>query len=110
MCHRTSAASAWRCSCGYEFGQTAERVRELLRDQQTNAWITLIALALLDVAAVAGAVSAAIHGFIVVSALGFTALTLLTVRAVRKLVVTRASLRQLARLDAALPRAILHRR
>ena len=110
MCHRASAASAWRCGCGHEFSQTAERVRALLRDQQTSAWITLIALVMLDGAAAAGAVYAAVHGFIVIAALGFTALTLLTVRAVRKLLVTRATLRQLARRDPALPRAILRRR
>jgi uncharacterized membrane protein required for colicin V production len=110
MCHRVSAAHAWQCACGYEFGQYAERVRVLLRDQQTNAWIMLASLVVVDVAAVCGMVYAAIHGFIVFSGLGFTALTLLTARTVRTLLITRASLRELDRRDTAVPRAIVLRR
>jgi hypothetical protein len=109
MCHRVSAATAWRCACGYEFGQSLERVRELLRDQQTSLRIALAFLLVLDVAAVAGAVYAAMHGFIVFSALGFTTLILATARAAQKLWITRASLRQLASRDT-LPRAVVHRR
>jgi hypothetical protein len=108
MCHR--AAASWPCTCGPEIGQRAERVRELLRDQHTSAWLALITLLLVDAAAVAGAVSAAIHGFIVFSALGFTALILVTVRAVQRLLIARAGLRRLTRRNAVLPRAVLHRR
>jgi hypothetical protein len=103
-------AAAWRCGCGYEFGQTVERVRALLRDQQASAWIALAVVAFVDATAVFGAVFAAIHGWIVVSAFGFTALTLVTARSVRRLLITRASLRQLAERDAAIPRAVVRRR
>jgi uncharacterized membrane protein len=105
-----SAASAWQCACGYEFGQNAERVRLLLRDQQTHAWVTLAALLVVDVAAVWGLVYQAIHGFIVLAALGFTTLSLLTARTVRTLLIARARLRRLERRDAAVPRAIVFRR
>lgn len=110
MCHRASAATAWRCACGHEYGQSAERVRELLQDQLTRTWLALLVLLVLDLAAGGAAVYAAIHGFIVSSALGFTALTLATVHTVQKLWITRASLRELARRSPALPRAVLHRR
>jgi hypothetical protein len=110
MCHRASSTAEWHCACGYEFGQSAEHVRARLRDQQTNAWITLVAVALIGVAGVCGMVYAALQGFIVFSGLGFTALILVTARTVRTLLITRASLRQLDRLDAAVPRAVIHRR
>ena len=108
MCHRASSTTEWHCLCGYEFGQNAERVRALLRDQQTSAWITLVAVTVIGGAGVCGMVYAALHGFIVFSGLGFTALILVTARTVRTLLITRASLRQLDRLDAAVPRAVIH--
>lgn len=109
MCHRARSTAEWHCACGHEVGQAAERVRALLRDQQTSAWITLVTVAVIGVAGVCGMVYAALHGFIVFSGLGFTALILVTARTVRTLLITRASLRQLDRLDAAVPRAVVHR-
>jgi 1,4-dihydroxy-2-naphthoate octaprenyltransferase len=110
MCHRASAANAWQCVCGYEFGQDVEKVRALLRDQRTNAWIILVLLLVVDAMAVFGVFYAALHGFLVFSVLGFSALILGTARTVRTLLITRASLRQLASRDDALPRAWVHRR
>jgi hypothetical protein len=105
-CHRASAAAAWRCGGGHEL----EQVRAVLRDRQTSAWTTLALLLVVDAAAVGGVVHAAAQGFIVSSALGCTALILLTARAVQRVRVTRARLQQLARLDGVLPRAVVHRR
>lgn len=82
----------------------------MLRDREINAWVVLALLLVLDAAAANGVVYAALQGFIVFSALGSTALILLTARAVRRVRGTRASLRRIARLDAVLPRAIVHRR
>jgi hypothetical protein len=110
MCHRLSAGGAWQCGCGYEFGQSMQCLLVLLRDQQTSAWLTLALLLLLDAAAGWGAVLAALHGFIVLAALGFTALVLLTARTVHRLLLTRASLRHLTRRASVLPRAVVHRR
>jgi len=110
MCHRSSPGSAWRCGCGYEFGQSVEKVRVLLRDQQTTGRILLSMLLVLDLAAVGGMIYAAMHGLFVYSSLLFVALSTSTVRTVRKLQITRASLRQLAERDAALPTAIVHKR
>jgi hypothetical protein len=109
-CHRGGVAVTWRCGCGAELGSGVEQLRAMLRDQQISAWITLALLFVLDAAAVSGVVYAALQGFIVFSALGFTALTLLTARAVQRVLIARASLGQLARLNAALPRAVVHRR
>lgn len=110
MCHRVNGAAAWRCGCGHELDRSAEQARALLRDQQTRAWIALALLLMLDAAAVGGVVHAALQGFIVFSALGFTALILLTARAVQRVRITRARVRQLTRLDAGLPRAVVRRR
>jgi hypothetical protein len=109
-CHRANAGSTWRCGCSREPGLGVELVRAVLRDRQASAWITLVLLLALDAATVSGVVYAALQGFIVVSALGFTALILLTARAVQRVRVTRARLRQLARLNTVLPRAVVHRR
>lgn len=82
----------------------------MLRDRQASAWAALALLLVVDAAAASGVVYAALQGFIVFSALGCTALILLTGRAVQRVRVTRASLRQLARLAPVLPRAVVHRR
>ncbi len=110
MCHRVNAGGAWQCGCGYEFGQRTQRLLVLLRDQQTHAWFTLALLLLVDAVAGWGAVLAALHGFIVLAALGFTALVLMTARTAHKLVITHASLRHLTRRVSVLPRAVVHRR
>src|SRR5215468_3438550 len=91
-CHRASAAAGWRCGCGQELGPGVEQVRAVLRDRQTDAWVALALLLVLDAAAVGGVVYAALQGFIVSSALGLTALILVTARAVQRVRVTRASL------------------
>jgi hypothetical protein len=133
-CHRVSAPPAWRCRCGHELdvvdptggfgprptGSTGavptphlgslEQIRAALLDRQARAWSALALLLGVDAAAAGGVVYAALQGFIVFSALGFTALILLTARAVQRVRITRASLRQLARLAPALPRAVAHRR
>lgn len=104
-----SEASA-RCACGDPFGDPAERLRLLLRERQIHAWITLVALLAIGAVSAFGMTCAALHGFIVLSSLGFTALILLMARTVRALRATRARLRQLGRRSAAVPRAIVHRR
>jgi hypothetical protein len=109
MCHRASDATAWRCGCSYEIGQPVEVVRGLLEAQHSSAWIALLLLLAVDVAATAGVVYAALHGFIVFSALGFTALTLMTGRTARKVLITRDTLRRLAERHPPLPKAVIHR-
>jgi membrane protein YdbS with pleckstrin-like domain len=90
--------------------RAAERVGALLRARQVRAWLELALLLVLDAAAAAGFVYAALQGFIVFSALGCTALILLTAREVRRVRATHACLRQLAPRPAVLPRAVVHRR
>ena len=97
MCHRASEASAWRCSCGYEFGQHPETVCELLRAQRTSARIMLAVLIAIDLAALGGVIYGALHGFLVVFGFGFAALIGWTLRAVHKLALTGTSLRQLSK-------------
>ena len=122
-CHRVGAPPAWRCRCGHELGGGVDptggptpqlaslaQIRAVLLDRQARAWSALALLLVVDAAAASGVVYAALQGFIVFSALGFTALILLTARAVQRVRITRASLRQLAHLAPALPRAVAHRR
>src|SRR5437763_9555234 len=109
LCHRENAADAWQCACDRERGQSAEAVRALLRIRQTNAWIALALLVVIDVAAIGGLVHAASHGFIVMSSVAFTVLLLTTARRVRTIQLVRASLRALDR-RTAMPRAVVYRR
>jgi hypothetical protein len=110
LCHRSSPGSAWQCHCGYEFGQSVEQARVLLRDAQTSARILLVVLLGLDAAAVGGFIYAYMHGLLVFSWLVFGALVVGTVRTIRKRWIVRESLRQLAERHAPLPRATLRKR
>ena len=100
MCHRVNAENATRCDCGYEFGQPVEAVIELLRDQHTRTWITLVFSFLAFAASVVGLL---FQPFFAVFLIGGTFLW--TGRMFRKLWITRASLRQLG--DRKLPEARL---
>jgi hypothetical protein len=110
LCHCPSPDSAWQCPCGYEFGQSADKVRLLLRDAQTNARILLVVMLVLDAAAIAGTIYLAVHGWIVYSVPATVLLIIGTVRMVRKLRIVRESLRQLDERHAPLPRATLRER
>jgi hypothetical protein len=110
-CHRASDATPWPGAHGEELGeQVARRARERMLEQQTRAWLTLAGVLVLDVLVVTGAIYAAILGFIVVSALGFTALILATARATQKVLIARERLRRFAERHQVLPRAVVHRR
>ncbi|HEX3764762.1 MAG TPA: hypothetical protein VHW23_38970 [Kofleriaceae bacterium] len=109
-CHRPSNDPAGQCRCSQPPGDGVEHVHAALRAQQAHAWLELALLLVLDAAAAGGFVYAALHGFIVFSALGCTALILLTAREVQRVRAARACLRQLARRHAVLPRAVVHRR
>jgi len=110
LCHRSSPGSAWQCHCGYEFGQSIDKVRVLLRDAQTNARIVLVVMLVLDALAIAGTIYLMAHGWLVYWGLVTGLLILGTVRAARKLWIVRESLRQLAERHAPLPKAKLRKR
>jgi hypothetical protein len=96
MCHRASDARAWQCTCGYEFGQSVDKVLELLRGQRTNARIMLGIMVGLDAAMIGGMVYAAMHGVAVISGIVFIALTYWTFRSIQRLRITSESMRQLS--------------
>jgi cobyrinic acid a,c-diamide synthase len=106
MCHRASDDRAWQCACGYEFGQQVEKTRELLRDQLVTAKILLAILLVVDAGAVFGMVEAVIHGFAVFSGFAFCALVLATIRQIRKIAISRESLRLLAPKDLPVARVV----
>jgi hypothetical protein len=110
MCHHGNPRSAWQCGdCGYEFGQSLEKVQTLLRDQRTTSAILLSVLLVVDIGAITAVLWAAVGGFFVVPMLCFLVLISMTVHTGRKLLITRKSLRQLAERHA-LPTAIVRRR
>lgn len=90
MCHRSSEERAERCDCGYEFGQPVEQVIELLRDQHTRTWITLVFAVLALAASVVGML---FFPFFAMFLIGGTFLW--SGRMSRKLWITRSSLKQL---------------
>lgn len=109
MCHTVNEDRDWRCrKCGYEFGQPIERVRELLHDQLLNSKIVLGLLLGLDLAVLAGTGVGLYYGHAIFPGLGFAFVVAWTVRAGRKLALTRESLRSLDRQQAALPKATVH--
>jgi hypothetical protein len=110
LCHRSSSGSAWQCQCGYEFGQSIDKVRVLLRDQETNAWIVLGVLLVLDLAAIGGAIVVGVLGLGWLPWIAPGLLIAATVRTLRKLRIARESLRQLAERHAPLPKATLRKR
>lgn len=110
LCHCSSPGSAWQCRCGYEFGQSIDKVRVLLRDAQTSARILLVVMLVLDAAAIAGTIYLMVHGCLVYSGLVTVLLIVGTVRMARKLRIVRESLRQLAERHAPLPKATLRKR
>ncbi len=103
MCHTVNEDRDWQCRrCGYEFGQPIERVRELLRDQMTNARIALWFLIAADVVLFAiplycifiGARVVILPGMLVVAFL-----TRATVKNAQKISISKQSLRSLAEQD-----------
>jgi hypothetical protein len=101
MCHRASEGTAWKCACGYEFGKDIETVRGMLRSQLRNSWITFSLVLVLDL----GLVALAVAGAALTPIFALLALLGVTSRTLRKILVSRESLRQLA--PAELPTARL---
>jgi hypothetical protein len=110
LCHCSNPGSAWQCRCGYEFGQSVDKVRVLLRDQQTNARILLVVMLVLEAAVLAGAIYLSTRGAGRGPWLVLIPLVYWTVRAVRKLGIVRESLRQLDERHAPLPTATVRKR
>jgi hypothetical protein len=97
MCHRVSDNRAWRCGCGYEFGQEVAKTRELLRDQLVTAKIVFAIMVVVDLGIATAIVAAAIYyGLVLVPLFGFAAAVLFTARTGRKILIARESLRLLA--------------
>lgn len=109
LCHRSSPHSAWQCQCGYEFGQSVDKVRVLLRDARTNARILLVVMLVLDAAAIAGTIYLMAHGWLVYSSMLTALLIIGTVRMASKLRIVRESLRQLDERHAPLPTATVRK-
>jgi len=107
MCHRAGDGRAWQCPCGYEFGQDVAKTRELLRDQLLTAKIMLATFIAIDLGIAAATVAMILHGFVVVSMVVIVGAFTFTIRAGRKILISRESLRALA--PAKLPEAIVRR-
>jgi hypothetical protein len=95
MCHRANDARAWQCDCGYEFGQTVDKVIELLHAQRRRSRISLSIFLGLDAVTVGAVAFSALKGVVIMPGLLLTAMTYWTFRSVQRLRITSESLRQL---------------
>ena len=91
MCHRASENTAWQCACGYEFGQDIDTVRGMLRSQLHTAYVTSALFLLLDL----GMIAMLLVAPVIIPIGGFVMLTLGFVKSIRKISISRESLRQL---------------
>src|SRR5215471_2665245 len=92
LCHRSSSGSALQCHCGYEFGQSIDKVRVLLRDHETHACIGLGVLLVPNLAAIGGTIYANMHGVGLLPWFVPGLLSAAIVRTLRKLRIARESL------------------
>ena len=90
MCHRLNEQRALRCDCRYKFGQSVDKVIDLLHRQRRQGWVVLGTALLAD----AGSIFLLTTGSL--RAIWLAAGSFLwTGRVIRKLLITRVSLRQL---------------
>ncbi len=111
MCHVANRSDAARCDdCGYEFGQSIETLRGLLRGQYRRWAVALATLVIVDVALL-GAIAylAAFMRAAIIPALALVASLRGTITAARKIGITRHSLKLIGAKEAALPKATLLR-
>jgi hypothetical protein len=106
MCHRASDKLAWHCACGYEFGQDVARTRELLRSQLTNARIALGIFGTLELAIAVGTWFAVQYGFVITPIASLVGSTVIVARSLRKISISRESLKLLAPKDLPVARAL----
>lgn len=95
MCHRAHEATAQQCACGYEFGQRPEKTLELLRSQQRNASISLLLLLLAFGGGAILLYATLLYQSPIIVVVAFGPLAVQTLRTIRKLSITRESIRQL---------------
>ena len=106
MCHFAKEGTAYQCDrCGYEFGQSHEKLREMLLAQLARARTTLWVLLALDAALLAGVFYALTHGFVLLPWPPVVALTWWTVRTRQKIAISKHSLALIHKQQAKLPEA-----
>jgi hypothetical protein len=106
MCHQANEEPAWQCRrCGYEFGQSIDKLRGMLLEQLGRARITFWILFAICGAVLAGVVYAIVHGHAIVP--GFTLVMVVwwTVRARQTISLSKYSLASIERQQAQLPKA-----
>ena len=108
MCHLANEGSAYQCArCGYQFGQSLEKLEEMLLDQLSGARIAFWLFLRLDTALLAGVVFAMVKGYLLLPWLPFIALTWCTVRAGQKVTNSKHSLSLVEKQKPQLPKATL---
>jgi hypothetical protein len=94
MCHHANEGTAWQCvKCGYEFGQSRDKLREMLLEQLGRARIHLwifVLFSLVVTAVVGYLIARGIIGFVV----GTTIIPFIwwTVRSAQKISISKHSL------------------
>jgi hypothetical protein len=94
MCHRANSPRAKECDdCGYEFGQSIDVLRDMLKAQLSNARAMFWVLAITELALAAVTVIGILYGFVIFAVLPFAFVTYQLVGAGRKISITKHSLR-----------------
>jgi hypothetical protein len=109
MCHLANDDHAWRCErCGYEFGQSIETLRGLLKTQLHNAVAAVMILLVIDAAILGGTVYCAlVLDRVVLPGALFIGGLMMTVRFAQKISISRHSLKLINAKEATLPKARL---
>jgi hypothetical protein len=108
MCHQVNERHQLQCSaCNYVFGQPVDETRAQLREQLSSARTQLIGLAIVDVLFLGLLVVMALAGVVIFWIFGCVLLAGANIRVIRKMQISRDSLRSLDRQFPALPKARL---
>jgi uncharacterized membrane protein YvbJ len=94
MCHRANRNTAKECGdCGYEFGQSIDALRSMLKTQLTNSRATFWVLAVTELALAAVVALGVIYGFVIFPLIPFVFVTYQLASAAKKISITKHSLK-----------------
>jgi hypothetical protein len=108
MCHTVNEGSAPRCDrCGYEFGQSLDTLHDMLVDQLRSARLAFWTLILFDGMLFVFFALSMIFGFFIPALVATIGGVTLTMRAAKKISITKRSLLSVEKQRPQLPKATL---
>ncbi len=94
MCHRSNRNTAKECGdCGYEFGQSIDALRGLLKTQLASTRTTFYVLLGVELALLSVTVVGLMYGFVIFALLPFAFVTYQLVATGKKISITKHSLK-----------------